>query len=43
VVVLDELGGVLLLQDRIEEGGGKIHPCSSYFSAFVLFVSVHVD
>jgi hypothetical protein len=31
LVVLDELGGVLLLQDRIEEGEGKIHHCSSYF------------
>jgi hypothetical protein len=43
VVVVDEFGGVLLLQDRIEEGEGKINPCSSYFSAFFLFVSVPVD
>jgi hypothetical protein len=37
VVVLDELGGVLLLPDRIEEGEGKIHPYSSYLIAFFLF------
>jgi hypothetical protein len=43
VVVLDELGGVLLLQDRIEEGEGKIPPCSSYISVFFLFVSIHFD
>jgi hypothetical protein len=43
VVVLDELGGVLLLQDRIEEEEGKIPPCSSYISAFFLFGSVPFD
>jgi hypothetical protein len=37
VVVLDELGGVLLLLDRIKEWEGKIHPYSSYVIAFFLF------
>jgi hypothetical protein len=43
VVVLDELGGVFLLPDRIEEGEGKIPPCSSYLIAFFLFFSVPFD
>jgi hypothetical protein len=43
VVVLDELGGVLLLPYRIEEGEGKIPPCSSYLIAFFIFFSVPFD